>query len=76
MISVYGGRQLLRRLVEIGDGAVGVQFHCRIGTQLDKRGEFLQFGIGPLRSTARPMAVAAAWRNCTSSELNFRRFVL
>ena len=48
MISEHGGRQLLRRLVEIGDGAIGVQFHRRIGTQLDKRGELLQLGIGPL----------------------------
>ena len=47
MTFEHGGRQLLRRLVVIGDGAIDVQFHRRIGIQLDKGGEFLQFGIGP-----------------------------
>src|SRR5208282_2890178 len=47
MIPGYGSGQLLRGLVEIGDGPVYVQFHRRVWIQLDERGEFLQFGLGP-----------------------------
>jgi len=47
MIPGHGNGQSLRGVVEIGDGAVDVQFHRRIGIQLDERGKLLQFGIGP-----------------------------
>ena len=39
--------ELERGAVEIRDAAVASQFHGRVGIELGKRRQFLQFGLGP-----------------------------
>ena len=45
MVLAHRQGQLERRIVEINDGAVFGQFHCRVWIKLGERGQFLQIGL-------------------------------